>query len=131
MITPPDLRTRHVTVRVENQALLEDVTLTLPPGSMTALLGPNGAGKTTLIRVLAGLLPVSDGEVELGAACLANWDVRRSPGSARTCPSRRPHASRCGSKMWSPWAGIPISTRGGACRTTITTGSHGPSSGSA
>ncbi|SIO04491.1 iron complex transport system ATP-binding protein [Singulisphaera sp. GP187] len=70
MITPPDMRTRHVTVRIENKTLLENVTLTLPPGSMTALLGPNGAGKTTLIRVLAGLLPVSEGEVELGGRLL-------------------------------------------------------------
>jgi iron complex transport system ATP-binding protein len=82
VITPPDLHVRHATVRVEHRALLEDVTLTLPPGSMTALLGPNGAGKTTLIRVLAGILPVTEGEVELGSRRLG--ELGRS-ALARQC----------------------------------------------
>jgi len=34
--------------------LLEDVSLTLRPGSITAILGPNGAGKSTLIRLVSG-----------------------------------------------------------------------------
>src|SRR5262249_35746172 len=55
VIAPPILRAVHVTVRVGERALLDDMTLVLPPGSMTVLLGPNGAGKTTLIRVLAGI----------------------------------------------------------------------------
>lgn len=41
------------------------VDLTVPAGSVVALLGPNGAGKTTTLRVAAGLLPPSAGEVRL------------------------------------------------------------------
>lgn len=66
-MTPPlELRAVAVTVRVGGQALLDSVTLTLPPGSMTVLLGPNGSGKTTLIRTLAGVLTPAAGEVYLG-----------------------------------------------------------------
>ena len=34
---------------------LEDISLEIPNGSLTALLGPSGSGKTTLLRIVAGL----------------------------------------------------------------------------
>ncbi|TDC74883.1 ABC transporter ATP-binding protein [Actinomadura sp. 7K507] len=41
--------------RRKNPWLLRDVTLSLPPGSVTEVTGRNGAGKSTLLRVIAGL----------------------------------------------------------------------------
>jgi zinc/manganese transport system ATP-binding protein len=35
-------------------------------GSLTAVAGPNGAGKSTLLKAIMGLLPVSDGRIDLG-----------------------------------------------------------------
>lgn len=66
MIAPPPLRVENLTFSVGAARLLDGITLTIPPGSMTALLGPNGAGKTTLIRSLAGIVPASSGDVYLG-----------------------------------------------------------------
>ena len=82
MIAPPPLHAANITVRLGGRALLDDVTLTLAPGSMTVLLGPNGAGKTTLIRVLAGILPATHGDVALGSRRLP--DLGRS-AIARQC----------------------------------------------
>ena len=38
-----------------NYAALENISLEIPDGSLTALLGPSGSGKTTLLRIVAGL----------------------------------------------------------------------------
>ncbi len=42
---------------------LDNVSLEIEPGKVTALLGPNGAGKTTLVRIMATLLAPSSGTV--------------------------------------------------------------------
>lgn len=72
MIVPPILEAKDVTVRIAERTLLDGVTLTLPPGSMTVLLGPNGSGKTTLLRVLAGVLRPTAGKVYLEGRQLAD-----------------------------------------------------------
>jgi len=42
---------------------LKDVSLGLPRGRLSTLLGPSGCGKTTLLKIIAGLIPSSSGEV--------------------------------------------------------------------
>ena len=50
---------------------LDDVSLSIPAGTVFGLLGPNGAGKTTLIKVLTGISPMTDGD-----ATVAGFNVR-------------------------------------------------------
>ncbi|HET6687373.1 MAG TPA: ABC transporter ATP-binding protein [Jiangellaceae bacterium] len=46
--------------------VLRDVSLEIPPATVTALLGPNGAGKSTLVLTVAGVLRPTAGRVLLG-----------------------------------------------------------------
>jgi ATP-binding cassette subfamily F protein 3 len=50
----------------DEKLVLRDVNFTIERGDRIALVGVNGAGKSTLIRLLAGLEPISGGELRLG-----------------------------------------------------------------
>ncbi|MBV9166658.1 MAG: TOBE-like domain-containing protein [Solirubrobacterales bacterium] len=47
---------------------LDDVSLEVAEGSLTALLGPSGSGKSTLLRIIAGLEAPDSGEIQLDGA---------------------------------------------------------------
>ena len=57
---------------------LQDVTFSVPTGSVCALLGHNGAGKTTTIKILSTLLRPTSGK-----AIVAGYDVVDQPGQVR------------------------------------------------
>lgn len=54
---------RSLTVRFGDRLALASVSLEAPPGRVTAVVGGDGAGRTTLLRVLAGALAPTEGEV--------------------------------------------------------------------
>ncbi|MBV9466850.1 MAG: TOBE-like domain-containing protein [Solirubrobacterales bacterium] len=59
------METEAVSKRFGDFSALEDVTLEVPEGSLTALLGPSGSGKSTLLRVIAGLETPDRGVVKI------------------------------------------------------------------
>lgn len=61
------------------QAVVRDLSLTLPEGAFVALLGPSGCGKTTTLRILAGLEHLSSGRLLLGDRLLADARVHMPP----------------------------------------------------
>jgi sulfate transport system ATP-binding protein len=68
----------EVTKKFGDFVALDNVSVTIPEGSLTALLGPSGSGKSTLLRVIAGLEDPDAGQVLLG-----DEDVTHRPARAR------------------------------------------------
>ena len=71
------LTVEHVTKRYAGHTALDDVSLSIPKGSVYGLLGPNGAGKTTLIRIINRITAPDTGRVLLGDREIRPEDVRR------------------------------------------------------
>jgi len=52
-----------VTVRYNERAILDDITLGIQEGDRIGLVGRNGCGKTTFLKILAGLQAPDSGEI--------------------------------------------------------------------
>lgn len=68
-----------MTLRAHNLSLpgrVDQVSLDLRPGEVTAIVGPNGAGKSSLLACLAGLITPEDGSVHLDGSSLTQLSAR-------------------------------------------------------
>ncbi|MCT2399562.1 ATP-binding cassette domain-containing protein [Novosphingobium mangrovi (ex Huang et al. 2023)] len=66
-------------------AAIDDITLSIRPGTLTAFVGPDGAGKTTLMRMMAGLL-----RPDTGTLRVLDTDLRTDPQSVQNRISYMP-----------------------------------------
>lgn len=57
---------------------LQDINLGFPRGALTTLLGPSGCGKTTLLKIIAGLLDATSGEIRVNGEAVAGPGPERA-----------------------------------------------------
>ena len=72
----PALRAKELTVRFGDRTALRSVSVEASPGELVALTGPNGSGKTTLLRCVLGLVPPTEGSVELFGEAVSGLSIR-------------------------------------------------------
>jgi ABC-2 type transport system ATP-binding protein len=74
----PAIVAEHLVRRFGNFTAVNDVSFRVEKGEIFGFLGPNGSGKTTVIKMLTGLLPLSEGN-----ARVEGLDVRKDPEAVR------------------------------------------------
>jgi len=85
------LTLEQITVRFFGLIALDDVSFTVPPGSIHAIIGPNGAGKSTLFNVISGLVRPQLGRISLAGHDITDHDAskRARMGMGRTFQNLR------------------------------------------
>lgn len=68
------IEAKTLSKRYNDRLVVQDVSLQIPRGGVTAIIGPNGAGKSTLLSMISRLTPMSAGSVEIDG-----MDVTRTP----------------------------------------------------
>ncbi|MFE6864155.1 ABC transporter ATP-binding protein [Nocardia sp. NPDC057668] len=83
----PAIAVRNLHVRRGERQVLQDISLTVPRGSITGLLGPSGCGKTTLMRSIVGTQLIEKGEVLVLDEPAGSAGLRHRLGYVTQAPS--------------------------------------------
>lgn len=62
-----------IRVEIEGVTLLDQISMQIPAGTVTAIVGPNGAGKSTLIKAMSGEHRLTSGEVRFHGQAIKSW----------------------------------------------------------
>ena len=65
LTNPANVAVRNLTIRLGSNTVIENLDLDVQAGEFIVLLGPSGCGKSTLLHSIAGLIDVSDGNIEI------------------------------------------------------------------
>ena len=63
------LEIKNITKRFGEKTALENMSFTVPEGSVFGLIGPNGSGKSTLLRIISGVFKPDEGSAEIDGEC--------------------------------------------------------------
>ena len=83
MTNPAELRTEGLTKAFGGAPVLRDVSLSAPPGQITAILGASGSGKTTLLRLICGFERADSGVITLAGRKVAGPGLHIPPERRR------------------------------------------------
>ena len=58
------VKLRNVTKTIKGRTIIDSISFEVHKGEVFGFLGPNGAGKTTTIRMIVGLISLTEGDIE-------------------------------------------------------------------
>jgi ABC-2 type transport system ATP-binding protein len=82
------ITTKNLSKRYGDKLAVDDLTFTVSPGEVLGFLGANGAGKSTTMRMIAGFISPTAGEVSV-----CGYDIERSPVAAKSCMGYLPEGA--------------------------------------
>ncbi|NQX60194.1 ABC transporter ATP-binding protein [Paenibacillus qinlingensis] len=65
-VVTPIVQVDHISKRIGSKTIIDKLSFDVPRGEVFGFLGPNGAGKTTTIRMMVGLMSISEGDIRIG-----------------------------------------------------------------
>ncbi len=77
MSNSPIIRFTGVSFSYGEQSVLNNISFTVDKGEFICLTGKSGCGKSTLLRLINGLLPQDDGEIEILHRNIADWELHQ------------------------------------------------------
>ncbi len=75
----PDLECQHLIKRFGETQAVDDVSFSVPQGSFFSILGPSGCGKTTIMRMIAGFLEPSGGDILIRGKSVLDTPPNKRP----------------------------------------------------
>ncbi|MGC9370427.1 MAG: ABC transporter ATP-binding protein [Paracoccaceae bacterium] len=75
----PDLECANLTKKFDATTAVQDVSFAVPPGSFFSILGPSGCGKTTIMRMIAGFLEPTGGDIRIKGKSVLNVPPNKRP----------------------------------------------------
>jgi ABC-2 type transport system ATP-binding protein len=82
------ITTKHLSKRYGDKLAVDDLTFSVAPGEVLGFLGANGAGKSTTMRMIAGFISPSAGQVSV-----CGHDIEQAPVAAKTCMGYLPEGA--------------------------------------
>ena len=67
------IQVENLTKTINNQMILEDISIDIEKGKLTSLIGPNGAGKSTLLSAICRLIRFENGEVKIDGQLMSDY----------------------------------------------------------